>query len=513
MAIVVLVVLFILPASALAANLRQQTWQELENARENENIFRAQLSELSEAREKAQSEVSSLDENIAGLDQKVLAMKAQERQFEKSSRKLNSQTKELARQLYMLLNKDAVLRAIFAADSFETLMADLARQNIVLEKKYDKIADLKKERDAVLDQKEEISADIDDLLAQKQNLQNKRSQISLKIKETENNLQANQELQAQLEEQFSSLENLTSENSREFIAWNTAAGDNVTFYGAGTEHGLGMSQYGAKGYAEHGFDYKLILGHYYSGTKLEKIDTRDLLVRVKITKENPSAGDYNGSLENVNGEWINTLSLEDYLRGVVPVEVNHTWPKEALKAQAVAARSYAITHLSNGNWDMEDNTQYQVYLGKNYEADETDRAVEETDGQVLTFAGEIISAYFHSTSGGWTENNENVWGGKALPWLRGVASPFEEDSPYWNWSTKTYSRQELSNILNADERTYVGELKEIRIAARGVSGRVLAIHLVGSAGEKEVTGATFKSVFNKNTPDAEYLRSTLFGLK
>ncbi len=159
---------------------------------------------------------------------------------------------------------------------------------------------------------------------------------------------------------------------------------------------------------------------------------------------------------------------------------------------------------------MDDSTAYQVYIGAFHRA-RPDHVIDESRGEVITYKGLIVSAYYFSTSGGWTENNENIWGGKPIPYLRGVESGWEEDSPWWTWYTKRYSRSEISRLLAS---TKVGKIKKIRITARGVSGRVLAVKIVGDAGVRVISGPTFKKLINAPLgPDDEMMRSTLFGIR
>ena len=131
---------------------------------------------------------------------------------------------------------------------------------------------------------------------------------------------------------------------------------------------------------------------------------------------------------------INVIRVEDYLRGVVPREVPSSWPAEALKAQAVAARSYAAIHFgSAGAYDLYCDTRSQAYNGADGEAASTNAAVAATRGVVPTYGGKPITAYFFSTSGGHTENIENVWGTAPVPYLKGVDDPYDTYSPYHIW--------------------------------------------------------------------------------
>jgi SpoIID/LytB domain protein len=281
------------------------------------------------------------------------------------------------------------------------------------------------------------------------------------------------------ERYLSSLDGFSDRNDRDFVKHNEPIGGRFAFAGGGTEHGLGMSQYGAKGAAQHGWNYKKILSHYYRGT----------------------------SIKNVGSFSTNQGDSEAYVARVVAGEIPSSWPMEALKAQAIAARSYA--YQNPGSQDCSPRTQA---CGSG--SDRARAATRATRGQVLTYNGAVIAAYFHSTSGGWTEDNENVWGGAPIPWLRGVPSPWETDSPHWYWESKSYSRSQMQAILNQDARTNVGHLETIKITGRGVSGRVTSMRIIGSGGTKAVSGPRFKAIFNAYSPaDEPGLESTLFGFR
>ncbi len=167
----------------------------------------------------------------------------------------------------------------------------------------------------------------------------------------------------------------------------------------------------------------------------------------------------------------------------MPNESPGSWPIEALKAQAVAARSYALgTNSGNAVFDHYDTVASQVYGGYSSEQAKTNRAVARTRGEVLRYNGEVIVAYFHSTSGGYTENNENVFmGSTPLPYIRGVRDPWDKASPYHHWRL-TYSARRLGGAMG------VGRLRSVRVNRRGVSGRIVRATFRGSAGRNRVDG-------------------------
>jgi stage II sporulation protein D len=326
--------------------------------------------------------------------------------------------------------------------------------------------------------------------------------------------------------------------------------------GAGFGHGVGMSQYGAYGYAKHGFTYDQILTHYYTGTTIGT--TADRSVRVLLRdgarsvsfrgagsacgaglkpgkgyvakRKGPGVvlqskkgrriarcgaamtaagaptltlagkGTYRGSLEvRASGsslQAINVVEIEDYVRGVVSAESPASWPLEALKAQAVAARSYGLsTGIRGGSFDLYDDTRSQAYGGVAAETAKTDQAVSSTRLQVVLYAGNVAQTFFFSTSGGHTENNENSslgFGQPAIPYLRGVDDPFEADagSPYEHWKRK-FSVSRMNSALHSIGLR--GKLKNIAVVQRGASPRIVRANLIGTGGTTSVNGPQLRT--------------------
>lgn len=128
---------------------------------------------------------------------------------------------------------------------------------------------------------------------------------------------------------------------------------------------------------------------------------------------------------------INQLPLEDYLKGVVPFEVFPSWELETLKAQTLAARTYAVTHM---NKEMDDTIRFQVYGGYTWH-ENTTKAIEETKGEVITYNDRLIDAFYSASNGGQTESNAHVWGGKALSYFPIKKDPFDPIHP-WDFTLK-----------------------------------------------------------------------------
>ena len=191
---------------------------------------------------------------------------------------------------------------------------------------------------------------------------------------------------------------------------------------------------------------------------------------------------------------VNALDLEDYVRGVVSGESPSAWPTEALKAQAVAARTYAITtHAGGAAFDQYADTRSQVYRGVSAETPNTDAAVQATTGQVVTFGGQPVTTYFFSTSGGETEDVENSFvGSQPKPWLKAVDDPFDSVSPKHRWGPFRFTATQVQRKLH---RYLQGRFKRIKVLQRGVSPRVVRAQVVGTGGVTNVTGPQLRSAF------------------
>jgi SpoIID/LytB domain protein len=191
--------------------------------------------------------------------------------------------------------------------------------------------------------------------------------------------------------------------------------------------------------------------------------------------------------------------FETYLKGIA--EVPGSWPRDALKAQVVAARSYAVRSMgkhASSNYDICDGVHCQYYLGYDQEKDANwVLAVGETWGQVLTYGGQVAQCFYSASCGGHTDNNEDVWFGSPVPYLRGVPDPWcmSDANYYAHWSV-SYSRAEMESILNARSSTYVGTLYGMDLSDRTPSGRVRYATFTGSAGTVRITGELLRGYFN-----------------
>ena len=182
---------------------------------------------------------------------------------------------------------------------------------------------------------------------------------------------------------------------------------------------------------------------------------------------------------------VNHVSLEHYLYGVVPAEMPASWPAEALAAQAVVARSYALTSRSSGlPWDVFADVRSQVYRGVVAEVPATTAAVRATRGRVVTVGGQVAQTFFFSTSGGRTAANEEGFGGSPISYLRSVEDPHDDLSPVHTWTARFSEREARRKLRSPDRRGCEG----LEVASRSPSGRAATVLIRGSGGRPHGVG-------------------------
>ncbi|HXV56528.1 MAG TPA: SpoIID/LytB domain-containing protein [Gaiellaceae bacterium] len=350
------------------------------------------------------------------------------------------------------------------------------------------------------------------------------------------------------------------------LAWVAAAQPAVTFVfkGKGWGHGIGLGQYGAQGYADReDRKYPWILRHYYPGTSLVE---RSATIRVLLVAGRSSlvlgsdanfrggdasfaAGNWtvragpNGRLELArNGTvrrvpdgttfrpggsllevghakyrgrivvrrsgsrvWaLNRLGLDAYVKGVVPREMPSSWHPQALRAQAVAARSYALAAGGHCSWFgqsvMCKDVTDQVYGGYDGEAGSTNAAVDATAKEVLVHDGVVATTFFSSTTGGKTAAKHHEWGGERLDYLVSVPDPYDGISPHHSWGPRdseddcpgagrdcVWSGAQVGKLLSAP-----AGLRDMTVT-RNASSRVATVRAVGSSGSATFSGATMRA--------------------
>src|SRR5436190_6223924 len=315
--------------------------------------------------------------------------------------------------------------------------------------------------------------------------------------------------------------------------------------GHGFGHGVGMSQWGAYGFARHGRDYKAILGHYYRHTHVGRAAAGS--IRVLLTSGAGSVsfrratkacgrrlrphhgyafvrsgsgielrrargrrvarcgqaatargrgairiggqGLYRGTLKVKSSggglEVINAVGLDAYAKGVVANEEPSSWPQAALRAQAVAARSFGLASHVARSFDVYDDTRSQVYGGKASETAATNRACKRTSDRVVKYRHRIATTYFFSSSGGRTESIQFGFPGSSpVPYLRSVDDPYDTASPQHSWRVR-YSQGEMESRLGW---LFSGRLRKVKVLKRGDCPRIVLARVVGTHGSSRSSG-------------------------
>ena len=188
---------------------------------------------------------------------------------------------------------------------------------------------------------------------------------------------------------------------------------------------------------------------------------------------------------------VNVLGIEKYLNSVVGSEMPTKWPIEALKAQAIASRTYALKQKGNNLFDIDSTQKNQVYNGLESRTYKTIRAVKSTRSLVLTYNNKLINALFHSSSGGMTENSQDVWKNK-YPYLSSVKD-FDKKNPKFRWQKK-FSNKELTNFFPK-----IGGLKNIEILNITSTGRVKNVKLFGAYGSDQISGVDLRKRLGLNS--------------
>jgi SpoIID/LytB domain protein len=332
-----------------------------------------------------------------------------------------------------------------------------------------------------------------------------------------------------------------------------SAGTVFLLDGRGWGHGVGMSQWGAEGYARHGFDYKRILAHYYPETHIGIAQPRE--VRVLLVQAQPSVRvgssapfmvvDARGSklhlparavvidkrfmlrhlrlkqplrfvagaspldvnLAAYRGDVVvkakpdglmavNVLPLDRYLRGVVPWEAPKGWHEQTYEAQAVAARSYTLATLKPGeDFDLYPDARSQMYGGVAAERTETNLAIGATAGQVLVWRDRIVPGYYFSSSGGRTSSVHDAWP-KALqvPYLVSVSDPYDYLSPHHVWPTQVLSAGKVAAAFG------VSGVRDVQVLYNS-SGRARAVRVLTATGWRQFPSATVVTKFHLGSLD------------
>jgi SpoIID/LytB domain protein len=325
-----------------------------------------------------------------------------------------------------------------------------------------------------------------------------------------------------------------------------------------------MSQWGAEGYARHGYSYRQILAHYYPTTHIGIATPRDVRVLLEQGKGRIRVGsaapfvvvdargrklhlparsvvvdrrfllrhlhlrqpirfepgiqplqvDFAGYRGDVVVKAkpgglmaVNVLPLDRYLRGVVPWEAPAGWHTTTYEAQAVAARSYTLATIHPGeDFDLYPDQRSQMYGGIRAERPETNLAIGATAGQVLVWRDRIVPAYYFSSSGGRTSSVHDAWPkAKQVPYLVSVRDPYDYISPHHVWPTAVLSASRVSSVLG------VAGVRDVQVL-RNSSGRARAVRVLGAHGWRQFSGQVIRSKFHLGSTDFEVRAMSLDAL-
>lgn len=348
------------------------------------------------------------------------------------------------------------------------------------------------------------------------------------------------------------------------LAAPATAGATVTIDGRGFGHGVGMSQYGAHGFAlRENRTAAFILRHYYTGTTLGTVSAVRVRIRLKrvsapilcsaslvtdargrrlsiresrryrferagtktlrvintttgsrraslraplrvtggvsvclrgAAENGTSNGHYRGAMTLIRDGTrvlvVNDILIRHYLYGVVPAEMPTSWPIEAVKAQAIAARTYTMRNRRpDRDFDLFSDVRSQQYEGFDAETARGQSAVRSTEGRVILSGGQLIEALYHSTSGGRTASNEEAFGSAPLPYLRSVNDPHDDISPVHTWRVTLSDATAQSRLGDL----VLGTLQSLRVTQRGPSGRALQVEVVGSGGTRLAAASVIRT--------------------
>src|SRR5437764_7333415 len=334
--------------------------------------------------------------------------------------------------------------------------------------------------------------------------------------------------------------------------------------GRGWGHGVGMSQWGAEGYARHGYDYRRILAHYYAHTHIGIADPRDVRVLLAEGQDSVRVGSaapfvvvdargmtlhlparavvvnrkfmlrhkhlrrpirfdpgaqpltlggagYRGSIQvkaKPDGLMaVNVLPLDRYLRGVVPWEAPRGWHAQTYEAQAVAARSYTLATLHpTKDFDLFPDQRSQMYGGIAAEREETNLAIGATAGQVLVWQDRIIAAFYFSTSGGRTSSVHDAWPrAHQVPYLVSVSDPYDYLSPHHVWPTMILPAATVSSVLHLHDVT------DMQVVENS-SGRAAAVRVLAAGRWTRFPGVAIRKKFKLGSTDFAIRALTLDAL-
>lgn len=507
------------------------------------NQIQQQISDLEKAIGPLKSESTDLSKKITQYKSQITSITSQ---AEKLNQKLIDKEADLevqkillgerVKRYYKNSKKFSALLIFFTNDKSSSLLQQYTWYQSIISQDKDTITQYTTDINTLNENKSKLEAEKNKLAALKTSLESRFGFLTTEIKKAETYKAELSAKQKELEaKKLASLNLPTSVGSGGSMMCtddrNTdpGFGTGFAFFTFGIPHHVGLNQYGAYGRAKAGQDYKTILNAYFNNVNFEK--------KPNITL-------------NVKG--YGSMPLETYLLGIY--EVPESWPIEALKAQAIAARSYALAYTNNGANEICTTQACQVYKGGN-KGGQWEQAVKATEGEVLTQGGQVITAWFASTAGAYTYTSSDI-GWKSTGWTKNTrdtsgdinsfddlfSKAYDKDSPCF-YSAQGYRKEynksawlkpsEVADIVNSillSQRdssinnnllppdqggwsidkvkeelknrgtTPYNSINSVSIAWDKGSGRTTQISLSGDAGSVSFDGSTWKSYFNARAP-------------
>lgn len=264
-----------------------------------------------------------------------------------------------------------------------------------------------------------------------------------------------------------------------------------------------------------GYNLKTTVTRYRNAILLGRITSHAPRVFIKTNESGAifiNGRRFRGNIELVRKDnrllsAVNYIELEDYIRGILYHEASHYWPMEALQAQAIVSRSYAVYQMQENklkNYDVTSDIYSQVYGGKTSERGRTNKAVDATLGQVLTYKDKVVPAYFHAVCGAHTEDASLLWN-TDIPPLKGLPCNFCRDSPHFNWHYVLTLDEIEKNLVNAGLK--ISGIKDIVISGKDKSGRITDLNIVSGKKDLKISAKDFRSIVGPNI-----IRSTKFSV-
>ncbi len=212
---------------------------------------------------------------------------------------------------------------------------------------------------------------------------------------------------------------------------------------------------------------------------------------------------FSGDIEFIrknNGNFaaVNHINIEDYIKGILYHEASHYWPPEALKAQAIACRSYAVYQMRqnrNNDFDVTSDIYSQVYGGKISERYRTNEAVEQTAGLILRYKGNLFPAYYHATCAGHTEDASRLWDIDIVP-LKGVVCDYCRESPHYSWHQEIAKKDAQWLLIKAGYS--VAGMIDIKVSGTNPSGRITDLLIITKDRRVKVSGKDFRNILGPN---------------